>query len=127
MALVIIDNCSWFIEILPEPEVFSWDYEEYISETLWYKVDDITWITIDTIRFFWEENDIWKLQNWLQSYKKLEEIKEQIQQWFNWYNELYKPILTESEDIETYGTNEFFWGKREAYEDMLEFIEKINK
>jgi len=36
----------------------------------------------------------------------------------------YKEKLCESEEIEEYWTNEFFWWKVEAYKDILELLEK---
>lgn len=51
-------------------------------------------------------------------------LKKKIQKEFLYYDNLYKIGLTKSEDIEEYGENEFFWWKREAFEDILEYMEK---
>ena len=52
-------------------------------------------------------------------------LKQRIKDSYEEYDEYYKLERTESDSILEYGENEFFWGKREAFEDLLEFIEKI--
>lgn len=49
--------------------------------------------------------------------KEIRDIKNQ-------YKKLYKRRLTESAKIEEYGTNEFFWGKAEAFEEAIEIINR---
>lgn len=50
----------------------------------------------------------------------------EIQERYSSYNELYKEQLSESESILEYWENEFFWWKREAFEDVLELLQKYN-
>jgi hypothetical protein len=40
------------------------------------------------------------------------------------HKKLYKVQLCESEKIEEYWENEFFWWKAEAYDDVLKLLEK---
>jgi len=54
----------------------------------------------------------------------MNKIKEEINNLFIEYNKLYKPNLTESAKILEYWENEFFWGKREAFQDILKLFEK---
>jgi hypothetical protein len=43
------------------------------------------------------------------------------------YINLYKKDLYQSENIEEYWENEFYWWKIEAYEDVLELLKKYRK
>ena len=52
-------------------------------------------------------------------------LKQRIKDSYEEYDEYYKLERTESDSILEYGENEFFGGKREAFEDMLEYIEKL--
>lgn len=54
-------------------------------------------------------------------------IEKEVKSLKKQYRELYKPQLTESLKIEEYGTNEFFWGKAEAFEEALEIIKKYTE
>ena len=56
--------------------------------------------------------------------KKMWNLISFIQEGFNGYNKLYKLNISESENIEAYGENEFFGWKREAFQDILDFIKK---
>ena len=53
--------------------------------------------------------DIWKV-----------ELRERLWE----YQEAYIPEKTESLSILEYGENEFFWWKKEVYEDILEYMEQ---
>jgi len=57
----------------------------------------------------------------------MNKLKNEIENLFKQYNKLYKPELTESAKILEYWENEFFWWKREAFQDVLELIEKYDK
>ncbi len=126
MAIIIMDNCSWFVSVDFEPQE-DVGYEEYISNVLWYDIDDISWIVLDEVSLFWENISIDAVKKWVESQLNFEKIYSIIQEWYRWYNKLYKSQLTESENIEEYGTNEFFWWKKEAYEDMLNFVKNLQK
>ncbi len=54
----------------------------------------------------------------------MNKIKKEINNLFIEYDKLYKPNLTESVKILEYWENEFFWWKREAFQDVLELFEK---
>lgn len=42
------------------------------------------------------------------------------------YGKMYNSKLTESANILEYWENEFFWGKKEAFEEVLEIMKKYN-
>ena len=46
----------------------------------------------------------------------------EIEKLFQKCDELYKIELTNSIEIEEYGYNEFMWGKKEAFKDVLELM-----
>lgn len=54
-------------------------------------------------------------------------LEQEIKNLFLEYDKLYIPELTESAKILEYWENEFFWWKREAYEEVLELIKKYSK
>lgn len=51
-------------------------------------------------------------------------IEDQILSLYNKYNDLYIAQNRNSEDIQRYWENEFYWGKREAFEEVLELLKK---
>lgn len=57
--------------------------------------------------------------------QKLEEIIKEISELAKRYREEYKDELTESEDIEEYGLNEFTGGLAEGCEECLDTINNI--
>lgn len=52
-------------------------------------------------------------------------LKVKVEKLYYKYNKLYKTELVKSENILEYWENEFFWWKKEAFEDMLNFIKNI--
>ncbi|NUJ97991.1 hypothetical protein HGA92_04365 [Candidatus Gracilibacteria bacterium] len=53
-----------------------------------------------------------------------EYLENEIRLLCEYYGKLYKENLTESAKILEYGENEFFGGKKEAFEDILELFKK---
>lgn len=53
-------------------------------------------------------------------------LKLEIEKLFYKYDKLYNIKLIESQKILEYWENEFFWWKKEAYEDILNLIKKYN-
>jgi hypothetical protein len=53
-----------------------------------------------------------------------ESLNDEIRTLAKQYRKLYKKQLCESEKIEEYWENEFFWWKAEAYEDVLGLFER---
>jgi len=49
-------------------------------------------------------------------------LEAQILSLYKKYNDLYIPQDRNSEDIQKYWENEFYWGKREAFEEVLELL-----
>lgn len=80
------------------------DLDEYIHSILeleqWEEIKEIDFFLIDKVKTYLSES--------LEKYKKE-----------------YNPALCESEDIETYWENEFFWGKKESFEDIISFITQL--
>ncbi len=56
--------------------------------------------------------------------KILSYLKNQRDEYVKIYNEDFWSTNT-SDSYSDFGDNEFFWWKKEAYEDMINFIEKI--
>lgn len=52
----------------------------------------------------------------------MKELEDKIRNLFLEYDKLYKSELTETTDISEYWENEFFWWKREAFQEVLELI-----
>ena len=101
-----------FVEIEPNEWVNIEEDDIYQTFELWENLQNLydnttellsKWF-LDLILEDWFENDIKNL--------------------FLDYDKLYKSKLTESAKILEYWENEFFWGKREAFQDVLELIIK---
>ncbi len=128
MAIVLSDVCNGFVEIVPEWADYDGDIEDYIGNTLWYRMDDLQWISVDDMRIHidGQARDI-PISDMLDALRLRDNInvwKERVRIGFAEYDGLYSLSKTESLDIIEYGENEFFWWKREAYEDMLEYMEQ---
>lgn len=54
----------------------------------------------------------------------MNDLEKEVNDLFLEYNKLYKPELTESVGILEYWENEFFWWKKEAFEEVLELMKK---
>lgn len=128
MAIVLSDVCNGFVEIVPEREDYDGDIEDYIANELGYDMDDLQWIAVDDMRVHmdWEARDvrISEVLNTLRLRDKLKEWKVELRNRLTEYQEAYIPWNTESLSILEYGENEFFWWKKEVYEDILEYMEK---
>jgi hypothetical protein len=59
--------------------------------------------------------------------KKLLKLKKNLETLGINYRKQWKEKLTESEDIEEYGLNEFIGGKAEGYEEALELLNEYLK
>lgn len=57
----------------------------------------------------------------------MKELERDVRRLFLEYNSYYKTEFLESSKILEYWENEFFWWKREAFEEVLELIEKFKK
>lgn len=55
----------------------------------------------------------------------METAREKIENLAREYRALYKSEKWESEDIEEFGENEFFGGKLEAFEEVLEILKNF--
>jgi hypothetical protein len=128
MAIVLSDVCNGFVEIIPEGDDCDWDIEEYIGNKLGYDMDDLQWIFVDDMRIHidgeFRDIRISELLDALRLRDKMNPWKDKIREGFAEYDGLYLLAKTESLDISEYGENEFFWWKREAYEDMLEYMKR---
>lgn len=51
MAIIILNRCAGFVEIIPKDQECQGAIENYISNKLRYVLDDIVWISVDSIRF----------------------------------------------------------------------------
>lgn len=54
------------------------------------------------------------------------DLRKKIKILAKWYKKLYKKEKTDSLKILEYWENEFFWGKAEAFEEVLEMIRKLS-
>lgn len=101
-----------FVEIEPE----EWEDIEndniYQTFELWENLQNIDY---DTIKL---------LSKWYFDYMFWKSLKNKIQELFLEYDTYYKTEFIESSKILEYWENEFFWWKREAYEDILSLFEK---
>ena len=70
------------------------------------------------------ENTIQLLSKWFLDIILNEWLENKVRSLFEGYDELYKPNLTESTKILEYWENEFFWWKKEAFQEVLDLIEK---
>lgn len=128
MAIILSDVCNGFVEILPDQEDCKWDLEDYIGNKLWYNMDDLQWILVDDMRVHIDgtvrDIHISALLDALRLRDKLKAWKIELRERLAEYQEAYIAGKTESLDILEYGENEFFWWKKEVYEDILEDIER---
>lgn len=101
-----------FVEIEPDERDDIESDNMYQTFELWENLQNIDF---DTIKL---------LSKWYFDYMFWKSLKNEIQELFLEYNEYYKTEFIESSKILEYWENEFFWWKREAYEDILSLFEK---
>lgn len=101
-----------FVEIEPgEWETIEED-ENYKTFELWENLQNLYEWTTELLAKGFIDLILWK------------SLKTEIEALFNDYDKLYKSELTESAKILEYWENEFFWWKREAFQEVLELFEK---
>ena len=101
-----------FVEIMPDEWELIEEDASYETFELWENLHDL------------KENTTELLSKWFIDKITNETLEKEVKILFLKYNNLYKPELTESTKILQYWENEFFWWKKEAYEDVLELLDK---
>jgi len=101
-----------FVEIEPEERKNIEDDEIYQTFELRENLQNLYKWSTELLAKWFIEKIIWK------------GLYEEVSFLMRQYKTLYKEKLCESEEIEEYWTNEFFWWKVEAYKDILELLEK---
>ncbi|MDD2565561.1 MAG: hypothetical protein PHZ26_03140 [Candidatus Gracilibacteria bacterium] len=99
-----------FLEVCPNEWQSIEDNEVYQTFELWENLQNLDEITLKLLSKGFIDNIT---ENNLEN-----EIKTQVK----CYKKLYKVKLIESAKIKEYGENEFFGGKVEAYEDVLNIL-----
>lgn len=99
-----------FVEIVPE----EW---EYIKRDMTYQTFEL-WENLQNL----DKKTLYLMSKGFIEKINKKTLKKKIQKEFQYYNNLYKLELTESEDIQEYWQNEFFWWKKEALGDILEYM-----
>ena len=99
-----------FAEIHPDDWVDVLNDENYKTFELWNKYVELNNYSINLL----SKGFIEKM------FKFSFEIS--IYNLFNEYNKFYKEEFFYSSDIERYWENEFFWWKKEAYEEVIELL-----
>lgn len=101
-----------FVEICPEEfEVIESD-QSYKTFELWENLQNLY---ADTTRLM--------AKGFIEKITK-DSVEKEILHLAKEYRKLWKEKLCESEDIETYGLNEFFGGKAEGFEEALEILKR---
>ena len=95
------------------------DEWELIEEDASYETFEL-WENLHDLK----ENTTELLSKWFIDKIINETLEKEVKILFLKYDNLYKPELTESTEILQYWENEFFWWKKEAYEDVLELLDK---
>lgn len=101
-----------FVEIEPD----EW---ENIEEDDIYQTFEL-WENLQNL----DEETLRLMSKWFIEKIINENLEKEVKSLAKWYRKLYKENLTESAKILEYWENEFFWWKREAFEDILELIKK---
>lgn len=101
-----------FVEIEPNEWKLIKENESYQTFEIRENLQNMYKDTTKLLAKWFLEKIIWK-----SLHKEISALARQ-------YKILYKKKLCESEKIEEYWENEFFWWKAEAYEDVLTLLEK---
>ena len=108
-----MDNDDGFVEIVPQD-----DYENLVKNLQYYTFE--LWENLQDVR----KNTTELLAKWFIDKIIKHNFEKEIKKLAQDYWKLYKQDLTESASIEEYWENEFFWWKKEAFEDILDLFEK---
>ncbi len=130
METVVLDFLDGNVKIIEHTYISAEEIEKLLftedgynlshGNTQWMSAKDI-WVNIDgELKYIpiSELLDTLKIRAWLNLQKV--EFQERLTE----YQEAYIPWNTESLNILEYGENEFFWGKKEVYEEILMLFEK---
>lgn len=101
-----------FVEITPEELENIKEDECYQTFELWENLQDL------------RENTTKFLAKWFIDKITSKTLEDEIKNLYQYYSSLYNEKLTKSDDILKYWENEFFWWKKEAFEEILELIKK---
>lgn len=101
-----------FVEICPNEWKNIQEDEMYQTFELWENLQNL------------RENTTELLAKWFIEKITNDSLENRIKSLAKDYWKLYKEKLTESVNIEEYWTNEFFWWKKEAFEDILDLMKK---
>lgn len=103
-----------FVEISPEEWIDIESDEDYETFELWENLQNI------------DKKTIKLMSQWFIQKIQWENLKKEITLLVKWYRKLYKKEKTESLNITEYWENEFFGGKAEAFEEVLEMMKSTN-
>lgn len=103
-----------FVEIMPEEWQIIFEDSGYKTFQLWHRFKDMEDYSINLL-------SKWYLEKILQK-----SLKNELYNLFNFYNQLYDEELLLSKDIQKFWENEFFGWKKEAFEDALEVLKKLD-
>lgn len=124
MAIIILDYCNWFVEILAEPK-WDIDIERYISEDLRYRLSDLEWISTD--KFFlsidWGKIEL-SISELFKSLHRKNKLFKYLNTNYKYYKKNYKSNCETSKILE-YWDNEYILWKKDAYKDILDFFNKL--
>ncbi len=101
-----------FVEIEPEEWENIEEDEIYQTFELWENLQNL------------DEETLRLMSKWFIEKIINENLEKEVKNLAKWYRKLYKETLTESVKILEYWENEFFWWKKEAFEEVLELIKK---
>lgn len=101
-----------FVEIEPEERENIEEDDIYQTFELWENLQNLYPQTLKL------------MSKWFVEKITKESIEKELKLMKKQYKKLYKEKLTESSGIEEYWTNEFFWWKAEAFEDILQLLRK---
>lgn len=104
-----------FVEICPNEWEIIGEDSVYQTFELWENLQDLDKKTLKLLSLGFIQKILWA------------NLKRDIKVLAKWYRKLYKWKKVESLNILEYWENEFFWGKAEAFEEVLEMMEKISK
>jgi len=102
-----------FVEIAPEEWLNIKEDDIYKTFELWENLQNLDKRTIKLMSQGFIQKILW------------EHLKNNIKILAKWYRRLYKNEKTDSLEILEYWENEFFWGKAEAFEEVLEMMEWV--
>ncbi|MDD3646134.1 MAG: hypothetical protein PHH06_01870 [Candidatus Gracilibacteria bacterium] len=133
LALIILkylnDNPKFYFPFMVVCKEYSPEDDDFVE------IEPNEWETIEKDEIY-KTFELWEnLQNLYEGTTELlakgfidlilgKSLKDEIETLYNNYDKLCKSDLTESAKILEYGENEFFGGKREAFQEVLELFKK---